>query len=70
MEGMLAKIKDTLGCSDTQTTVSIIITLSGDQATQRKLNEDLDAEEKMSVELQDKVTKLEESKYMLLKKEQ
>lgn len=51
IEGMLATIINSLGYSDTQTNLSIISTLSGDQAALRKLEEDLDAKKKLSVEL-------------------
>lgn len=67
MEGMLAMIMDTLRCGDTQTILSIITTLNGDQATLWKLKEDCEAEKKLIVEMYVKVKKLEENKTRLLR---
>lgn len=64
---MRAIIMDTLGYIDTQTALSIIIIINGDQATLRKLKEDLCPRTILSAEPQDKVTKLEENKSRLLK---
>lgn len=48
--------------------LGIISTLSGDQATIGKLKEDLEAEKKQTVQLQDSVAKLESDKGGLLKR--
>lgn len=56
MEGMLATICDTLDCSDYNSALSIITTLSSDQATINWLKEDLVAENKLIVQLKDDVT--------------
>lgn len=67
MEGVLETIMDTMGFSDTKTTLSIITMLIGDQATLKKLKQDLAKEKKLTTELKDSVVKLEESKTRLLK---
>lgn len=56
MEGMLATICDTFKCSDYDSALSIITVLSGDQA------EDLEAENKLTVQLKDDVKKLGDDK--------
>lgn len=51
IEGMLATIMDTIGCTDTKTALSIITTFSADQSILRNFKEDLEAKKKLSVKL-------------------
>lgn len=68
MEGMLAIILGTLGCNDYDSALSIITTLSGDQATLSKLKSALEEEKKLTAQLKDNVTKLEDNKARMLKR--
>lgn len=67
IEGMLTTICDTLGCNEFEFALSIITTLSRDQATLNKLKEDQENEKKLFAKLKDDVTKPEERKIRVLK---
>lgn len=68
MDGMPATICDTLNCSDYDSALSMITTLSGDQANLMKLKEDLDAEKKLSSKLKNDVAKLENDQTRFLRR--
>lgn len=49
IEEMLATIYDILNCSDYDSSLNIITTLSGDQAYLTKSKEDLEAKKKLTI---------------------
>lgn len=51
IEGIMAMMMGILHCIDTKTTLSIIATLSRDQACVSKLKDDLEKEKKLNSEL-------------------
>lgn len=58
IEGMLAMIRNTLGCNDIEAAIIIITTFSGDQSTMSKLKANLEDKQKLTTKLKDNVTKL------------
>lgn len=67
MESTLATSMDMPYGNDIPTTLSIVITMSGDQATVDQLKEELEKDKKENSELNDKVTKLEDNSKSLLR---